>query len=105
MSARDSARARWRADLQDYGAAALRTAGLVDMADKTEKEAAANRAYAALMDELAAAKAEGDPDKLRAVKLRVRAYRETTRSSGPVRIGIVNDFAEPSDAELIEMGY
>ena len=61
MSQSDARRARWRADLNDYGSAALRAAGFTAMADEHAAAAAEQRTYADLMVELAAAKAGNDP--------------------------------------------
>jgi len=113
MSQSDARRARWRADLHDYGADALRTAGLPAMADEHATAAAEQRTYAELMDELAAAKAgnaanpgsEWHATNLRATKIKVAAYRETQRLLGAPRPGVINNFSEPTDAELIEAGY
>lgn len=105
MSARDAARARWRADLLEYGAAALAGAGLDRQAEESTIAAAENRWYADLMDELAAAKAGDDPHVLREVKQKVRDYRKNRRESGPPALVSVNNFAEPSDDELIALGY
>ena len=63
------------------------------------------RTYADLMVELAAAKAGNDPVVLRDTKIKVAAYRETQRLFGAPRPGVINNFSEPSDAELIEAGY
>ena len=105
MSQSDARRARWRADLNDYGADALRSAGLPAMADEHATAAAEQRTYAHLMDALAAAKAGNDPQVLHDVKLQVAAYRQTQRLLGTPRPGIINNFSEPTDAELIEAGY
>jgi predicted RNA-binding protein with PUA domain len=105
MSIRDAARARWRADLHEYGAAALRIGGLNDMAVANDAEAASLRAYAVLMEELAAAKAAGDPVVLRAKKLEVVAFREARRSSNVIRPVTMDNIAEPSDDDLIALGY
>ena len=77
MSQSDARRARWRADLNDYGSAALRAAGFTAMADEHAAAAAEQRTYADLMVELAAAKAGNDPVVLRDTKIKVAAYRET----------------------------
>jgi len=105
MSNRDAARAKWRADLHEYGAAALRIGGLNDMADASDAETANLRAYALLMEELAAAKTGGDAEALRAKKLEVNAFRQAARSSNVVRPGAIDNFAEPSDDDLIALGY
>jgi hypothetical protein len=105
MSHPDAARARWRADLREFGAAALDAAGLADMAAEHTAEAASLRAYADLMDELAAAKAGGDRNTIKEVSVRVAAFRKERRTAGPPTIGLVHNFSEPSDAELIAQGY
>lgn len=105
MSTRDAARARWRADLHEFGAAALTSAGLTSMADESTTQAVALREYATLMDELAAAKAAGDPVALRAKKIEVMAFRAAERTFGSPRPGVLNNFAEPSDDELTALGY
>lgn len=111
MSARDAARARWRADLHEFGAAALDSAGLADMANKSTIQAVSLREYADLMDELAAAKAAYDPEVsasvavLRDVKQRVIAFRAAERTFGGPRIGVIDNIAEPSDDELTALGY
>jgi len=104
MSVQDAARARWRADLHEYGSAAARGAGLKAQADSSAKEAVAHREYADLMTELADAKAAGNAGALVAVKNRVAAFRAAWRTNAD-RVGVVSDFSEPSNAELIEMGY
>ena len=105
MSQSDARRARWRADLNDYGSAALRAAGFTAMADEHAAAAAEQRTYADLMVELAAAKAGNDPVVLRDTKIKVAAYRETQRLFGAPRPGVINNFSEPTDAELIAQGY
>lgn len=106
MSVRDAARANWRADLHEFGAAALRSAGLDAMADVSDREVVTQRAYAALMVELAAAKAGDNHAVLRDVKLRVVAFRKAWRTSdAPSSAGAVNRISEPSDSELVESGY
>lgn len=105
MSTRDAARARWRADLHDFGAAALNSAGLTGLATDNAASAFSLREYADLMDSLAAAKAAGDPVALRAVKTEVIAFRAAERTFGPPRVGVVSDFPEPSDDELAASGY
>ena len=105
MSTKDAARARWRADLHEYGAAALRVGGLNDMAAQSDAKAASLREYADLLDDLAAAKEAGDPDELRAVKQQVLAFRQAARSSNDIRPGVMDNFTEPSDDELIALGY
>ena len=106
MSVRDASRARWRADLHEFGSAALRSAGLDAMADVSDREVATQRAYADLMTELAAAKADGNSAVLRDVKTRVVAFRKAWRTSdAPSSAGAVNHISEPSDAELVESGY
>lgn len=113
MSERDARRARWRADLHEYGAAALRSAGLDAMADASDAEIAWGRAYADLLQELGEAKAAraADPGSsaallvLQDVKARIVAFRQALRVSDVPRPGIVNNISEPSDAELIELGY
>lgn len=105
MSTRDSARARWRADLHEYGAAALRVGGLTAMADDSDAEAARLRNYADLIDDLAAAKAGTDKVALRNAKQAVLAHRQASRSGNAIRPGIIDNFAEPSDDDLIAMGY
>lgn len=102
---RDAARARWRADLRDFSSQALRTAGLDAMADQAEAAIADEREYADLMDELAAAKAGDDKAVLDEVKGRVVEWRRARRTSGSIQPGVVNNFAEPTDTELIEQGY
>lgn len=111
MSLRDAARANWRADLHDYAAAGMAAGGLTGMADQATAEANHKREYAALMVELANAKAGYTADRsvgpkaiLDDVKRRVAAFRLAERTD-TVRVGIVNDFSEPSDSELQEMGY
>jgi len=105
MSQSDARRARWRADLHDYGSAALRAAGFANMADEHAAAAAEQRTYAELMDALAAAKAGSDPVVLRDVKLQVCTYRQTQRLLGAPRPGVIDNFSEPTDAELTEAGY
>jgi hypothetical protein len=102
---RDAARARWRADLREFTGTALRSAGLDAMADQAEAEIRDEREYADLMDELAAAKAGDDRDVLHDVKRRVTDWRRARRTGGVIRPGVVNNFAEPTDDELAEMGY
>jgi hypothetical protein len=109
---RDAARARWRADLREFTGIALRSAGLDAMADQAEAEIRDERAYADLIDELAAAKdahadagTDATRDALQEVKVRVADFRRSRREGGTPTPGIVNNFAEPSDAELIELGY
>ena len=91
--------------LNDYGSAALRAAGFTAMADEHAAAAAEQRTYADLMVELAAAKAGNDPVVLRDTKIKVAAYRETQRLFCAPRPGVINNFSEPSDAELVEAGY
>lgn len=105
MSTRDAARAKWRADLHEYGSAALRVGGLEAMALDSDAEAARLREYADLLDDLAAAKAGGDPEVLRTVKQQIRAHRQAVRLSNVIRPGVMDNFTEPSDDELIAMGY
>lgn len=105
MSTTDAARARWRADLHEYGSAALRVGGLEAMAVDSDTEAARLRDYANLLDALAAAKAGGDPEVLRTVKQQILAHRQAARSSNAVRPGVMDNFTEPSDDELIALGY
>lgn len=105
MSARDARRARWRADLRDFTSTAMRSAGLEAMADQHEATIRDERVYADLMDELAAAKAGDDREVLQDVKRRVTDFRKAQRTDAAIRPGVVNDFAEPTDDELIEMGY
>ena len=105
MSVRDAARAKWRADLHEFGADRLRFAGLADMAEASVAAAASLRAYADLMVELAAAKVDGNPVILKDVKVRVANFRRVSRTGGTPRPGVLDNFEEPSDAELIEMGY
>jgi hypothetical protein len=105
MSERDARRARWRADLHEYGADALASAGLTQMAETSIKSAASLRQYADLMDRLTAAKAGTDKNALREVKIEVIAFRKEQREHGIARPGVLNDFAEPSDDDLIELGY
>lgn len=105
MSLRDAARANWRADLQEYTAEAMRSAGLTDLADEQDREAASKREYAALMTELADAKAAGDKTVLDGVKRRVIAFRHAMRTSAGSRPITLDNFSEPSDSELIAQGY
>lgn len=111
MSLRDAARANWRANLHEFGSAGLRAGGLDAMADANDARVARNRAYAALMVELHEAKTAytADPNTgtkavLDDVKQRVVAHRVDERTNHP-QILSVNNFLEPSDAELAEMGY
>lgn len=112
MSARDAARCRWRADLHEYGAAAMRSAGLEAMADENAARAVHLREYADLLDELAAAKAarEANPspetrEAVKEVSTRIDAFRVAAADNQPPQAAFVNNFSEPTDAELIEMGY
>lgn len=105
MSRTDAARARWRADLHEYGAAALRIGALGGLADASDNEAASLRDYATLMDALADAKDAGDETVLRTVKAEVLAFRQAARGSNTIRPGVLDNFVEPSDAELTALGY
>jgi hypothetical protein len=132
MSHTDAARARWRADLREFGAGALDSAGLSDMAAEHLAEAASLRTYADLMVDLATAKeafaaardavpfptshagldaylaevaALPEAAALAVVKDTVVAFRRNRRTVGPPTVGLVNNFSEPSDAELIALGY
>ena len=106
MSESDARRARWRADLHEYGGAAARAAGLTRLADDSDVAAATNRDYADLMVELAAAKAGTDIAVIKEVKTRVVAFRAAWRGDvDQPRVGIINNFTEPTDAELIGLGY
>lgn len=112
MSKTDAARARWRADLHEYGASALKNAGLKEMAADSSEEVAYLRAYADLMDELADAKAAHASDAtpatlavLKDVKNRVVAFRSSAANANRPTPGVVNNISEPSDSELTELGY
>ncbi len=111
MSLRDAARANWRADLHEFGSAGLRAGGLEGMAVDSDARAERHRAYASLMIELHAAKtayADNPTEATKAVldeiKLRVTAFRANGRVNVPQMLRVDN-FNEPSDAELAEMGY
>lgn len=111
MSHPDVARANWRADLHEIGSAGLRAGGLHDMASANDDKVARLRLTASLSQELADAKAAvtadpsvGNKAALDDVKARIRAHRVDERTKHP-QILTVDNFAEPSDSELIEMGY
>lgn len=111
MSLRDAARANWRADLHEYAAAGMAAGGLSGRADDEAAQAASKREYAALMVELANAKAGfaadgslGPKAILDDVKQRVVAFRRDERLKG-VSVRTLDNFIEPSDAELVEQGY
>lgn len=103
MSTPDSRRARWRADLLDYGAALQASVGLDGPAASATAKAAVNREMADLADELAEAKATGTD--LAAVKRRVHERRSQLRGGRGLGNETVDNFAEPTDAQLIEMGF
>lgn len=105
MSQPDARRARWRADLHEYGAAVLNDAGLTNMADEHATRASALRDYAALVEELAGAKASGDAVAIRDAKRAVVDFRRIERETGAATPAAVNNFAEPSDDDLIALGY
>lgn len=113
MSTVDVARANWRADLHEYGAAALRQSGFNGMADEHDASAARFREEAsiaaALTDakETYAASAKTDVDKAayNAAKVAVQNARRALRESGAPRPGVVDHFSEPTAAELKDMGY
>ena len=113
MSAVDVARYNWRADLQEYTGALLRQAGLDGMAETNEKSAADHRKYAELMSTLsdakatfaASAKTEADLAAYRAAKSAVAAQRGALRETGTPRPGVVDNFSEPTAAELTGLGY
>lgn len=112
MSKTDAARARWRADLHEFGSSALKKAGLDEMAAGSEDEIKYLRAYAVLMDELANAKEayySNSTDAAKAVlhdvKLRVHQFRSSAVNANRPTPGVVNNISEPSDAELVKLGY
>lgn len=112
MSKTDAARARWRADLHEFGSSALKKAGLDEMAAGSEEEIKYLRAYADIMDELANAKESyysNPTDAARAVfndvKLRVHQFRSSAANASRPTPGVVNNISEPSDAELVKLGY
>jgi hypothetical protein len=113
MSNVDIARANWRADLQDYTAAVMRDAGLDALADSNEASAAQHRAYADLMAELDAAKAaykassktEADTAAYQAAKVAISTARQAMRETGAPRPGVLDNFSEPTAAELKDLGY
>lgn len=112
MSKTDAARARWRADLHEYGAAALKGAGLEEMAADSTAEVDYLRAYADLMEELSdakeafyAKKSEASRAVLDNIKRRVHDFRVASASTARPTPGVINNISEPSDSELEELGY
>ena len=105
MSHPDARRARWRADLLDYGAAAQASVGLDGLAAAAGRAADEQRTYADLADMLAEAKATGDPDVIADAKRIVHATRAAWRGTARDGAATIDNFTEPSDAELIELGY
>lgn len=105
MSHPDARRARWRADLHEFGASVLSGAGLNKMADEHTEQAASLRDYAVLIEDLALAKAGDSPEALHAAKIAIRNFRQAQREGGIPVPRVMNDFVEPSDDELIAQGY
>lgn len=113
MTTPDSRRAAWRADLHRFSAEALRLAGLDAQADAEDTAAAMKAEEAQIILDLDAAKrtfrssAQTDDDRAgyQAAKNDIQARRQALKQAGPPRPGIVDNFSEPSDAELIELGY
>lgn len=125
----DARRAAWRADLLEHGANGLRKFGDTTNADTKVAEAALHREFAMMTDNLHAArtamesamkfdKAAGrmlcsDPKLVeaeRAAQLDIAHAREywanVGAASGTFQTGsVVNNFMEPSDEELIGLGY
>lgn len=113
MSNTDVARANWRADLHEYGSAALRAAGFDGMADEHEASAVRFREEASIAAALADAKetyrasekTDVDRAAYNAAKVAVQNARRAIRETGAPRPGIVDNLSEPTAAELIEQGY
>jgi len=109
----DVARLNWRADLLEYSAAAFAEHGFDSQSAENAAKADVARKEAAVLVELAAAKATFRASERTAVdqavytaaKQAVRAARQATRLTGPPRPGIVDNFIEPTDAELKDLGY
>ena len=101
MSYIEIARSIWRAELCEYSSAALREAGFDNIADEKDSIAKYHRDHAAILQDLFDAKASGDPDILSETIVRVAAFRADSRTQGVARPGILNNFTEPSDDELL----
>lgn len=94
-------RSEWRAELCEYAAATLHEAGLFDMAEEQTQLAGYHRQEAELLQELDDAKAGDDPEKLKNTKLLISSFRRASRSQGTAQPGILNNFTEPSNDELM----
>jgi hypothetical protein len=94
------ARERWRADLLDYSAGLLDTIDMTGDADKKRHDAEARRNLADAAEHYATA-AKKDPKSKEAKQAarQLRSARAAYRSSGTT-VDIVDNFSEPTDAEL-----
>lgn len=103
----DVARARWRADLWEYTAAALDSVGLTDDADAKRAKIKNAREFADACERFETLKATArDTPEYEAARAEFIALRTARRvaKGGPVdnaRISSVNNFSEPSDDELV----
>lgn len=101
MSKIDAARANWRAEICDWNVAVLTEAGDIAQADTEKARADFHRKYASLMLELADAKESGDPVKLNEAKVKLHAFRQATKSDGVPTPGVLSNFNEPTNEQLM----
>ena len=105
MSDPTVARLRWRADLLELDAEALKATNL-NRAGKKIRDAEELDKEADLLDELLTAKATGTRAEHKQAANKLRRHRERVRAAaeeaGERRSGTpLDNFAEPTDAELI----
>jgi hypothetical protein len=100
----DVARARWRADLFEYAAAALRSVGFTQEADGKDAKAHNAREFADACERFEvlreSEKGSAAYDAAREAFLEIRSARRAAGANEPA-VKTINNFSEPSDDELL----